>query len=498
MNTEASTLEETVELKKLNLAVDVKSSSACQRHVQVTIPREDIERYFQKQFDDLAPRAELPGFRAGKAPRKLVESKFRKQVADQVKGALLMDSLAQVNSENYFSAISEPDLKYDKVNVPESGPMTFEFDIEVRPEFELPNWKGLEIERLEHEFTSEDVDLYLQMMAKENSELIPVEEQVALEDTINCNIRVTVDGKEVQTHEDVMLTVLPTLSFNDGKIEGFDKLVIGKKAGEHIQTQVQISEHADNLVLQGKTADLDFEILDVKRNENIDVSELAVEYGMESEEKLREAIKSTLEQQLSYERRQQVRNQISSMLTESASWDLPPELLKRQFRRELNRALLELRSSGFSPDEIRARENLLRQDAMARTEALLKEHFILERIAEEHKIEDEASDYDVEIARLAVSTGDSPRRVRARLEKTGQIDSLRNMIIEQKVISKIEEEAKFKSVPYKMPGTRTVEAVEFSISGDFDNDIPEAKFDNQPDTGIPGQSAVPGAAKPSN
>ncbi|MEQ1906360.1 MAG: trigger factor family protein, partial [Pirellulaceae bacterium] len=90
-------LDETLELKKLNLTVDVKNTSACERHVKVSIAREDIDRYFQKQFDEIAPRAELPGFRAGKAPRKLLESKFRKQIENQVKGSLLMDSLAQVN-----------------------------------------------------------------------------------------------------------------------------------------------------------------------------------------------------------------------------------------------------------------------------------------------------------------------------------------------------------------------------------------------------------------
>ncbi|MEZ6094937.1 MAG: trigger factor family protein [Pirellulaceae bacterium] len=67
MNTETSPLEENVELNKLDLSVEVKETSACERHVKVTIPREDIERYFQKQFDELTPHAEVPGFRAGKA-----------------------------------------------------------------------------------------------------------------------------------------------------------------------------------------------------------------------------------------------------------------------------------------------------------------------------------------------------------------------------------------------------------------------------------------------
>ncbi|MCP4776251.1 MAG: trigger factor family protein, partial [Planctomycetaceae bacterium] len=144
---------ETEEKEKLDLAVEVKETSACERHVTVTVPRSDIEKYFDKQFDELVPRAEVPGFRVGKAPRQLVEKKFRKQLTGQVKGSILMDSLSQVSDSQDFSAISEPDLDFEQVVIPEEGDLTYEFNIEVRPEFDLPEWKGLSLERPEREFT---------------------------------------------------------------------------------------------------------------------------------------------------------------------------------------------------------------------------------------------------------------------------------------------------------------------------------------------------------
>ena len=79
-----------VEEKKepLKLEVQVETKSACERHVLVKIAREDIEKYYAKQFDELEPKAEVPGFRPGKAPRKLIENRFRHQVTDQVKGEI--------------------------------------------------------------------------------------------------------------------------------------------------------------------------------------------------------------------------------------------------------------------------------------------------------------------------------------------------------------------------------------------------------------------------
>src|SRR5690349_19596795 len=111
--------EKAEEKKKLALQLKVDSPSACKRHVTVTIPRADIDRYFSEAFDNLEPKAEVPGFRAGRAPRKLVESKFREQMSQQVKGSLLMDSVSQASDECKFSAISEPDFDFEAIELPD-------------------------------------------------------------------------------------------------------------------------------------------------------------------------------------------------------------------------------------------------------------------------------------------------------------------------------------------------------------------------------------------
>ena len=158
MNTDTVNPAETDEKQTLNLNVDVKEVSACERHVTVTIPRDDIERYFAKEFDQLTEKAEVPGFRIGKAPRQLVENRFRKQISSQVKGSLVMDSLTQISDTQDYSPISEPDFDFEQVTIPDEGDMTYEFDIEVRPDFDLPKWKGLSLERPEHEFSDKEVD----------------------------------------------------------------------------------------------------------------------------------------------------------------------------------------------------------------------------------------------------------------------------------------------------------------------------------------------------
>ena len=197
-------------------------------------------------------------------------------------------------------------------------------------------------------------------------------------------------------------------------------------------------------------------------------------------------IKDNLERKLEYHQHQQAREQVTAALTEAADWDLPPELLKRQSQRELHRAVLELQRSGFSEDEIRTHLNELRQHSMESTACALKEHFILERIAEDEGIDSGESDFDEEIRLIAAQSNESVRRVRARIEKGGMMDALQNQIIERKVVDRILADAVFKEVPYDFETDET-EAIDRAAGGHDDN-IPEAKPEGHEESEHEGES----------
>ncbi len=465
------------DVEKLNLSIKVDSPSACERHITVTIPREDIDRYFDNAFSELMDTATVPGFRAGRAPRQLIETRFRKDVADQVKGSLLMDSMAQITEDEDFSAISEPDFDPMAVEIPTEGPMTFEFDIEVRPEFDLPQWKGLKIERPIKEFGKKDVDTRLERILAEHGRLIPLDGPAKSGDYITCNLKFMNGAVELSSGKEEVIRIRPVLSFRDGKITNFDKAMKGVKAGETRETPIKLSDDAPNESLRGQEITAVFDVLEVKQLELPKLTaDLLSEMGdFEDEGQLRDAIQDDLKRQLEYYQQQQARRQITAALTAAADWQLPPELLRRQSRRELERSVLELRRAGFSDDEIRAYENDLRQNSAAATERSLKEHFILEKIAEEEGIDASPDDYESEIALIAAQSGESVRRVRARLDKGGMMDALRNQIVERKVIDQVQAHAKFKEVPYAPEGTDT-EALDQAAGGqDNETDIPEAK-----------------------
>jgi trigger factor len=474
---ETAVAEEGAEVapKKLDLQVNIAKKSSCERHITVVIDRPDIERYFDNALKDLMPKAAVPGFRQGRAPRKLVETRFRKDVADQVKGSLLMDSLSQVSTDNELSPISEPSFDPLAVTLPEEGPMTFEFDIEVRPEFDLPSWKGLAIDRPTREFTDADVDTQLKNLLAAQGVQVPHEGTAEAGDFVALKITAKNGDEVVSESTEEGVCIRKTLSFRDAKLDGFDKLLAGAKAGDKKTAEIEVSENSPNEGLRGKKLSLELEVLEVKKLELPTMSpEFLQTLGdFESEADLRDTVRKSLERRLQYHQQQQARKQILSSLTVAANWDLPPDLLKRQSGREFERSVLELRRSGFGETEIRAHANELLQNSREQTAKALKEHFVLERIAEEEKIEVASSDYEDEIALIAEQSGESPRRVRAQMEKRGLMDTLHNQIIERKTIDQILANAKFNETPYALE-IPTTEAVNVALAGGESSAIPEA------------------------
>src|SRR5262245_49912291 len=125
------------EKKKLKQKVDIQDVGPCKKHITVTVERADIDESFQKKFKELVGDSWIPGFRPGKAPRPIVQRKFKKDVHDQVKGEILLQSLEQLAEEFDVAPLSAPNLNTTNLNIPDKGDFVYEFEVEVRPHFDL-------------------------------------------------------------------------------------------------------------------------------------------------------------------------------------------------------------------------------------------------------------------------------------------------------------------------------------------------------------------------
>jgi len=470
--------EETVTKVTLNITVEIETLSACERKIVITVPPEEIDRYFSKEFDEIIENANVPGFRKGRAPKKLVAKRYKKMVQDRVKSMLVADSIEQLHGRNDITPIGEPNFDFDAVLLPESGPMVFEFRLEVRPEFELPNWEGLQIEKPVRDFTSDDVDRALDRLLTEHGQLVPKKEAAESGDYIVTKLTFIHEGKELSTANEETIRIRPTLMFHDGSIEQFDTLMVGVNAGDLREADAKLSQDAMKPEYRGAMVTAKFEILDVKKLQLPELTPVFLKQlgNFDSVGELKDAVRDALERQLDYEQRRRTRQQVTDLLTVSATWELPPTLLESQSRRELQRAVMELQRSGYTDEEIKPQINYLRQNSRTGTAQALKEHFILEKIAEIESIDASDVDYDTEIMLIAAQQGETPRKIRAQIEKRGEMDILRNQIIERKVLDLIYSKATITEVPYEIEGI-TEEGIDHAVAGG-DTEIHEATEDD--------------------
>jgi trigger factor len=475
---------ESVESPKLQLDIKVQSPSACVREVVVTIPKTEVSRYFRKAFDELAPAANLPGFRNGRVPRKLVEKQFRDQANDKVKNGLLVDSLAQVTDTDKFNAIGEPEFDYQVLKVSEDSDFTFQFQVEVRPEFKTPAWKGIKFEKPVETVGDAEVEKALDRVLARYAGVEATDEPAALGDKVLMTAKFSLDGKVISEMDEERITVAKRLSFSDAICENFGELLKGVQEDGKRSGKVKMSATLADTEIAGKEVDAEFSVIEVYKMDRPALTpEFLTELGdFESEQELRDFVRDSLTRQAEYRTNQAVRAAVVELLTESASFDLPEKLVRRQTIRELERKILELRRNGFDEDAIRGFVNASRRNAQASTEVALREHFILEQIAEEEGIDADEADYEAEVELIAQQSDMPARRVRARLERQGQMDALRNQIVERKVIQKIVENAKVteKKVTPKEGDEHNEFAVYHNVVPVKNTDaIPEAKYDDK-------------------
>jgi trigger factor len=433
---------------RIRQSVQISDAGPCRKHLKVTVEELEIRDRFEAKFSELAADAQVRGFRPGKAPRKLIENRYRREILEQMKNELLLQSLEQLSQDKSISPISPPDLDPRRVDIPEKGEFVYEFEVEVRPEFQLPEYKGLKLKKPVHTYTPEEI-------AKEEKRVLatyglPVEKKGA----VGLGDRVTVSGpvkhgdREIGRLKNTAFVVDQKLAFKDGIANKFGDQIKGKKVGETVTIDIDLMRNQNLQDLQGITVKAE---LTLEKVEEIKLPELNEEFlsqfGVSKPDEFRELIEVILKRRLEHQQRQVARQQFMGFIEKEMTWDLPQDLLIKQARTAMARRVMEMRADGIPEEEILKRQRILSQDILKSTERALKEHFVLQRIAEAENLEVSVEDIDDEVARIAAREGESSRRVRARLEREDLIDALAAELLERKAIDFIMDGANFEEVP---------------------------------------------------
>jgi trigger factor len=452
--------------RKLDITVEIQDVGPCKKHLKVSVPRHEIERQFDESLATFQRDAQVPGFRPGRAPRELVVKRFRKEVAGQVKSSLLMASLEQIDEDHHLDPITQPKLDLDAISLPDDGPMAFEMDVEVRPDFTLADYQGLKVKRPVKATKDADVESQLERFLERYSQIVPKLEGAAkIGDYLTADLDfLRPDGTVLNQAKEIEFRLQPELRFQDGHIPGMGPALEGAKPGDVREVEAKLGSSAADPELRGKTVGVRVTIHDLKQVRLPEVNPAFLgSIGFDSREELSNAVRDAMKRRYEAMQKQAIRRQVLDHLISQTPFDLPADLVARQEKSTTSRLVMELRQEGFSDNDIRAREAEIRANAHEITLRSLKEFFILARIAEATGIKVEEEDMDLEIEAMAARTDESVRRIRARIEKEGLGDSLATQILERKALDHVLKSVEIEDVALDEPET-AVETVDQTAS----------------------------------
>ncbi|MHC4563572.1 MAG: trigger factor [Planctomycetota bacterium] len=431
---------------EVKVDVAVEDAGTLKKKVTVTVPRSQIDTKFDEMYGELSRSAQVPGFRVGHAPRRLIEKRFGRDVSDDVRNSLIGESLGQALDQADLNTLGEPDLSLEDIDLPDSGDMSYSFEVEVAPEFDLPELKGIQIDKPLLAIDDERIDGYVDQIRQSRATFETSKGPASAGDMVVVNATITGEGCDPVQRPGLSLRVGP------GQVEGLALIdlgdaLTGKTVGETVSLTTDAPAVHPNEQWQEKSLTVELELTEISARKLPDADEAFAEaMGFESLATMREFVSQELESRLTGEVQRSMRNQICQHLLDSTEFDLPAGVAARHTQRALQRRYVDLLQRGVPREQID--ENLTELQADAATQAMqeLKLTFVLGKIAEAEGIEVTEDEINSRIAQMAQVYNRRPERLRQELSQDGSIQQVAVSLTEEKALDKLLAQAEVREI----------------------------------------------------
>lgn len=436
--------------------VTVEDAGPARKKLIIEIPRERIEEKIESLYGRIRDDAQIPGFRRGRAPQRLIEKRFGEDIRNDAKGQLLSEGYSQAIEDHDLDVLGEPDVKdVDEIELPESGPMKFEVEVEVSPDFELPDLTEIKVEKPSTEVSDDDVTAEIERFRERMGRMSPVEDEgaeIAEGDYVQVDAHlyaghgVAEDAEPLHHQHDAYVLIHGEEQDFKGHVMGIlvpdmGKRLTGRKAGETETIEMTgPSGHEDEQV-KGQPITLQLKLKRIERLEPVPMEQVIEQLGVESEDEVRNRVREMLEQRAQQRAEAQMHEQAVDQLLEKIDLELPESLTSRQTEQALQRQRMEMLYQGTPPQDLEERMAELRSESEDRAKRDLKRFFILDRIAKDKDVEVDHSEINQRIAMQAMQSGRRPERVRQEMQERGELQELYLSVREHKTLETIIEAA---------------------------------------------------------
>ena len=426
------------------MSLQVEKMEKNMAKLTIEVAAEDLEKAMQNAYQKAKGRISIPGFRKGKAPRKMIEQMYGK-------GVFLEDAVNALIPEHYSKALAECDLEIvsqPTIDITQAEPgkaLIFTAEVATKPEVTLGDYKGVEVPKTEINVTDEDVDAEIKKEQEKNSRTINVEDRGAqLQDVVTIDFEGSVDGVPFDGGQ---ATEYPLTLGSNTFIPGFEEQLVGAKVGDDVDVKVTFPEEYQAKELAGKEAVFKCA---VKKIEAKELPELDDDFAKDVSEfdtlaEYKEHVKTNLEDKKANEAKRAKEDAAVDKAIENAQMDIPEAMLQTQCRQMLDDFSRRMQSQGLSMDQYFQFTGMtadkMMEDMKPQALKRIQTRLVLEKVAEVENIQPTEEEVNEEISKMAEAYKMEADKLKELLGER-ELEQMKKDMAVQKAVTVIADAAK--------------------------------------------------------
>jgi trigger factor len=428
------------------MKTSVEDLSSVKKKLFIEIEADEVGKKLDKAYKTLSKKAKVPGFRAGKIPRSILERHFSTQVEDDLARELINESFPEAINEIGNFPLGTPLL--EKETLKKGQPFKYNAIMEVRPQFEVKDYLEVEAEKEIFKLDEKEVEKQIEQIRESNGKLNSISENRAIADGDFALL-------EYQGFEDgTPLDGINASNFllkvgSENFHPAFEKTLIGMNKGDEKEIRVDFEETYYHSKLAGRTVDFQVKVEDIKEMELPDLDDNFAE-GLSSEFKNLQDLKNKVRETISLQEEKRIDGDLKQRILDSIAEKIDIELPETLVEAETNFALENLQQnfarSGSSIEKAGLSEDKIKEDFRPAAEKRVKHMLILGQIARQADLSVSEEDLEEGYKNLASSMGQEPETVKKYYEARNLVSSLEENLLEEKTLNYLVEHARISEI----------------------------------------------------
>lgn len=435
------------------MIINLEKLPDCKALLRIEFPSEDTRAERNQIIKLFSKQAKIPGFRPGKTPASVIEKRFKSEIENEFEDRIVRKAIQKNNEENKIDIINIKEIRDQSHN--SDGTYTATIELIVAPDFELTDYKGIEVTVPKTDVTDEQLEESLSQIRERFAHYEDVKDRgIQMGDFVVINYKGSVDGKAVG---EVLPLAPATLAQNTGFwlkmdensfLPGFCTPLIGLKENDTKSVNVTIPDDYEAEELRGQSLDYEVEIVEIKEQR---LPELDDEFAEKIEpgktlDQLKETLREQMQEQRKGYRQEMITNQILSKINSELEFELPQEIVMRETQSRVNDIFNSNTERGVSEEELVEHQEQIIESAGEQANNSVKTSFILEQIAEKEKIEVGQEEVLNRVNEIAARQKTSVKNLTKQLQKKNGFGRIINGLKIQKTLEFLRDSAVIKEV----------------------------------------------------